>query len=99
MSCDYRFDILIRTLYVSKNLIMVYLIVKFLFKFLYSLDDDVIEDVIREFFESRVGERKVKKLWDKWRWEYKKNYIKEDCTYEAVKNQLKKFEHPLASDG
>lgn len=62
MSCDYRFDILIRTLYVSKNLIMVYLIVKFLFKFLYSLDDDVIEDVIREFFESRVGERKVEEV-------------------------------------
>jgi hypothetical protein len=41
---------------------MVYLIVKFLFKFLYSLDDDVIEDVIREFFESRVGERKVEEV-------------------------------------
>lgn len=41
---------------------MVHLIVKFLFKFLYSLDDEIIEDVIREFFDSRVGDRKVEEV-------------------------------------
>ncbi|CAD8090063.1 unnamed protein product [Paramecium primaurelia] len=95
-----RFDILVRTIYASKNLIMVFLIIKFLFKFLYSLDNEIVDEVVKEFFDSKVNDKKVNEVFCLVQARIQKQlYQKEDCTYESVRKDLKKFQHPLASDG
>lgn len=53
---------MVRTIYVSKNIVMVYLIIKFLFKFLYSLDNSEVDFVVKEFFESKVNDKKVDEI-------------------------------------
>lgn len=41
---------------------MIYLIIKFLFKFLYSLDNEIVDEVVKEFFDSKVNEKKVNEV-------------------------------------
>ncbi|CAD8104412.1 unnamed protein product [Paramecium sonneborni] len=95
-----RFDIIIRTIYASKNLIMVFINIKFLFKFLYSLDNEIVDEVVKEFFDSKVNDKKVREVFRLVQGRIqKKLYQKEDCTYESVRKELKKFQHPLASEG
>lgn len=43
---------------------MIYLIIKFLFKFLYSLDNEIVDDVVTEFFDSKVNDKKVKEVFN-----------------------------------
>jgi hypothetical protein len=79
-----RFEIMLRTLYNSDNLVMVHNLVRFLLSFFGSiLHPDIRKEVVKEFYETTVGGKHVRDIFQSIKSRIKMGSYKiQNCTFE-----------------
>ncbi|CAD8067857.1 unnamed protein product [Paramecium sonneborni] len=91
-----KFDVIIRSIYYSKNLIIIYHLLQFLFNFLFSVEKPESDALHKELLETVINGKRIDEIFQQVKIRIVKDYYQiEECTYQGVRQKLAQFQHPL----
>ncbi|CAD8063926.1 unnamed protein product [Paramecium sonneborni] len=91
-----KFDVIIRSIYYTKNLIIIYHLLQFLFNFLFSVEKPESETLHKELLETVINGKRIDEIFQQVKIRIVKDYYQiEESTYSGVRQKLAQFQHPL----
>ncbi|CAD8057754.1 unnamed protein product [Paramecium primaurelia] len=91
-----KFDVIIRSIYYTKNLIIIYHLLQFLFNFLFSVEKPESDSLHKELLETVINGKRIDEVFQQVKIRIVKDYYQiEECTYQGVRQKLAQFQHPL----
>ncbi|CAK65839.1 unnamed protein product (macronuclear) [Paramecium tetraurelia] len=91
-----KFDVIIRSIYYTKNLIIIYHLLQFLFNFLFSVEKPESDALNKELLETVINGKRIDEIFQQVKIRIVKDYYQiEECTYQGVRQKLAQFQHPL----
>ncbi|CAD8050953.1 unnamed protein product [Paramecium primaurelia] len=91
-----KFDVIIRSIYYTKNLIIIYHLLQFLFNFLFSVEKPESDALHKELLETVINGKRIDEIFQQVKIRIVKDYYQiEECTYQGVRQKLAQFQHPL----